>query len=524
MNKKRRLLIFLLVFAMAVLPLFVTGCRNNDDDDNVNVNAEDDLPPSFDGKQNIYGGKKFNVLTREDRQANQAWNIVDLVPNEELGDEAITKSVEERNNKIKRYFGVSIARDKVASGELAKRATTLCQQMNDDYSVFRLDLKNALTLALTGYLLDLNEERYIDLSQPWWDDGITESLLLYDGAYFGLGDVCTVDDDATWVVLFNKKIFEEQYDSQVIYNLVKDGNGKSGGWTIDRMKSYAQEFSREEQTEGIHIYDKNYTGGGRYGLTVQWEVAEALMVANNYTITKLDENDPMKVREVGADALYAAVDTVFNFMGGENPNQSWLLVAEHIDSGGQDMYAEFIRPMFMADRSLFFICHVGTIGLIREMESEFGILPMPKLNNNITDYGNTIQYGYADCYVIPNVGNASQAEFSSYILEALAYYSSSEYDDNSGEKASLTYAYYETVLKRKAVRDDESVEMLDLIFENRIFDISLALDLKSIKSVISETMQGDNNSFMSKYESVSPNGNGIYNALTEELKTIIELA
>ena len=106
MNKKRRLLIFLLVFAMAVLPLFVTGCRNNDDDDNVNVNAEDDLPPSFDGKQNIYGGKKFNVLTREDRQANQAWNIVDLVPNEELGDEAITKSVEERNNKIKRYFGV----------------------------------------------------------------------------------------------------------------------------------------------------------------------------------------------------------------------------------------------------------------------------------------------------------------------------------------------------------------------------------------------------------------------------------
>ena len=98
---KRRFLILLLVFAMAVMPLFVTGCKKDDDDKGGNVDAEEDLPPSFEGAQKEYGGKKFNVLSHEDRQADQAFNIVDLVPNEDLGDEAITASVENRNTKIK---------------------------------------------------------------------------------------------------------------------------------------------------------------------------------------------------------------------------------------------------------------------------------------------------------------------------------------------------------------------------------------------------------------------------------------
>ena len=523
---KRRFLILLLVFAMAIMPLFVTGCKKDGDGDGEKVDAEEDLPPSFEGTQKEYGGKKFKVLSHEDRQANQAFNIVDLVPNEALGDEAITASVENRNTKIKKYFGVSIVRDKVPQGELYATANKNCQQMNDDYSVFRLRLDQALKLALTGMLLDLNEERWIDLSQDWWDDAITDSLLLYEGAYFGLGDICTVDDDATWVVLFNKKVFQDATgeNPQYLYEMVKSGEGKSGGWTLDMLKSFAQQATKEEENTSLKIYDKTYTGSGRYGVTVQWAVADALMVSNGKTITKYDDNDPFKIKEEDANTLFNAVDIVFNFMGGKNASDDWLLMAEEVnETMGRniDAYAEYIRPMFMADRSLFFICHVGTIGLIREMESEFGILPMPKLDSTATDYGNTVQYNCADCYVIPNVGKAKDAEFAAYILEALAYYSSTEYDEANDEKGSLTYAYYETVLKRKAVRDNDSVEMLDLIFENRIFDIALALKLKDVDTVIRNSIKGDNNTFASSFASISPNGNGIYNALSQELQNII---
>ena len=492
------------------------------------VDALDDLPPSFEGTQKMYGGKKFTVLTHEDRAVNQAFNIVDLVPNEELGDEAVTVAVEQRNAKIKIYFGVSIVREKVPQGELYNTATRTCQQMNDHYSVFRLRVDQALKLALTGALLDLNEERWIDLSLPWWDDGITEDLLLYDGAYFGLGDICTVDDDATWVVLFNKFIYEDatKNDPTVLYGVVKQGDGTTGGWTVDAMKGIAQLATKEELDKSKNIYDSTYSGDGRYGLVTQWALADALMVSNGYNLIKYDANDPFKAREVGSNSLFAAVDKVFDFMGGTNSDNPWLLMAEKIDRSAYavDMFGEVIRPMFKDDRSLFFICHVGTIGLSRDMESEFGILPMPKLDSGNLDYGNTVQYNCADCYVIPNVGNDKNAEFAAYILEALAYYSSTEYDEATGEKTSLTYAYYETVFKRKSVRDDDSVEMLELIFENRIFDIAFALDLKGVTNVVRSSIQGDSNTFMSSYAAISPNNNGLYNELGSMLERIIEIS
>ncbi len=521
MNKRRRFLILLLVFAMAILPLFVTGCAKDDDDDGETIEAEDDLPPSFDGTQKKYGGKKFRVLSHEDRQKNQAFNIVDLVPNEELGDEAVTVAVETRNEKIKKYFGVTIVREKVPQDDLEEEANKNLKQMNDDYSVFRVRLEQALRLALTGQLCDLNAERWIDLSQPWWDSAITESLLLYEGAYFGIGDICTVDDDATWVVLFNKAIYEEytKNESTVLYDLVK-----SGGWTLEYLKGIAKDSAQEEENPNQKVWDTNYTGGGRYGVTLQLAVADALMVANDKTIMKRDDNDPLKVREEDANTLYQAVNAVYDFMNIKNYSEYWMLMAEDVEkaTGVRDVYAEYLRPMFSADRSLFFICHAGTIGLIREMETEFGILPMPKLDKNATEYGNTVQYSTADCYVIPNVGKNSNAEFAAYILEALAYYSSSEYDEETGEDVSLTYAYYETVLKRKTVRDNESVEMLELIFENRIFDIAIALQLKDVHYIIRKTMQSDNNNFMSSYATISQNGNGIYNELLARLDAIIE--
>ena len=149
---------------------------------------------------------------------------------------------------------------------------------------------------------------------------------------------------------------------------------------------------------------------------------------------------------------------------------------------------------------------------------------MPKLDSTLTKYGNTVQYNCADCYVIPNVGKDKNAEFAAYILEALAYYSSTEYDEASGEKGSLTYAYYETVLKRKAVRDNDSVEMLDLIFENRIFDIALGLNLKDVSGIIRKSIEGDTNTFNSSYAGISPDDNGLYQALGEQLKKIIEIS
>jgi hypothetical protein len=124
------------------------------------------------------------------------------------------------------------------------------------------------------------------------------------------------------------------------------------------------------------------------------------------------------------------------------------------------------------------MCHVGTVHQIRDMEHDFGILPIPKLSESQEKYGNTVQYGNATCYSVPF--NTPDPDFSGFMLEALCYYSSPE----CMKESSLKTAYYETLLQRKASRDDDSWDMLPLVFDNRIFDIACAKNTGNINGLV----------------------------------------
>ena len=61
----------------------------------------------------------------------------------------------------------------------------------------------------------------------------------------------------------------------------------------------------------------------------------------------------------------------------------------------------------------------------------------------------------------PVTTTSENAERIAVILEALA----------AESRGLLIPAYYDITLKTKYVRDAESVEMLDIIFENRVYDV-----------------------------------------------------
>ena len=106
--------------------------------------------------------------------------------------------------------------------------------------------------------------------------------------------------------------------------------------------------------------------------------------------------------------------------------------------------------MFM-DTSLFFI------ESLRDMESDFGIIPYPKFDEAQTEYYSRVSYYWAN--VVPTTN--THLEMTGAILEAFISYSA----------RYVVPAYYDIALKTKYSRDEESVAMLDLIFENRVVDI-----------------------------------------------------
>lgn len=104
----------------------------------------------------------------------------------------------------------------------------------------------------------------------------------------------------------------------------------------------------------------------------------------------------------------------------------------------------------------------------RELTFDYGIIPYPKYDENQDGYHTTILTTYTN-FALPV--NCRQIDASCAVLEAL----SSEF------YRTVTPAYFETALKVKYSRDDESSQMFDLLRESASYSFGMvftnALDL-----------------------------------------------
>lgn len=113
--------------------------------------------------------------------------------------------------------------------------------------------------------------------------------------------------------------------------------------------------------------------------------------------------------------------------------------------------------MFAGGQALFYAIFFDTITDLRDMETDFGILPYPKLNEAQTDYASTSRDNF-DVFALPL--DVKDPECSGIITEAMC----------AESYRTVIPAYYDVVLKTKSSRDEESAEMIDMIRDSLTFD------------------------------------------------------
>ena len=104
---------------------------------------------------------------------------------------------------------------------------------------------------------------------------------------------------------------------------------------------------------------------------------------------------------------------------------------------------------------------IGHVGLsywswIRDTELNYAIIPGPKWDEQQENYASITIGG--ECQAV--LRTAQDLEMIGILTEAL----------NAESWKSVTTAYYDVALKFKGARDEESIEMLDLIVDNRVLD------------------------------------------------------
>jgi len=156
-----------------------------------------------------------------------------------------------------------------------------------------------------------------------------------------------------------------------------------------------------------------------------------------------------------------------------------------------NVYSDMIRRNFREDRALFYIAGLLTYTLLRDMESEFGMVPMPKFDSAQDRYYTTYNPNNASALSIP-VTNV-RLDDTGLVAEALA----------AESMYTLTPAYYEVALERKYMRDEQSRAMLDIILSSRVYDLNIVYNWGGSYDIFERLTQRSSRDFASEFERVA---------------------
>lgn len=274
-----------------------------------------------------------------------------------------------------------------------------------------------------------NLKNYIDTSNSWWDKNIVNTFTLFNSKLYWIsGDINTFDDFAVEVIFTNKTILE-QNGFELPYQDVLEGK-----WTIEKMYQLCTACERDLDGDGELKVGKDVIGHVEGNDHVKhW------IYAMGEKSIDIDDDGNLVINTL-TESQINAVDTLYNYM-----------VEKQMTYTGtwQDFYKGNI---------VFAGAMLGPINSLRDMENDFGVLPMPKKNEEQESYGNYVSNGWTTVYAIPMTN--PDPERTGIILEVLCGFSTD----------TLRSALYDVLFAAKLVRDNDSVEMLNIIFDSKSYD------------------------------------------------------
>ncbi len=404
-----------------------------------------------------FGGFEFIMLNNESNFAHTAMTA------EELTGEALNDALYNRSVAVSEKLNIVIKEDMQSFGDVTKSINTAITAGDDTYGCFWNESHFVAPIAIEGKLLNIHDIEAIDLTKPWWNEKALEDIETGEYQYFLVGDLHLMFKEAFWMVGFNKDIVDE-VGLEDPYEKVREGS-----WTLDTMSEYMA--AAEQDLDGNGEMD----GYDRFGVTCYSGCVVPLFLGAGGEIIREENGTPKFIKP--DDHFFAAYEKVVQTMFG--PEVTYTCFSDTTKNISQ--YTDGWHGVFSAGHALFYLEPIGSLKKLRDMDAEFGIMPYPKYDENQENYITYIAT-YAALCGIPVT--SSDPARTGVILENLCAQSHGE----------LRTAYEGSTLNFKYIRDTESAEMLQLIFETGRFNLSDQLGVGTPKDTIMNTaIKGDNN-------------------------------
>lgn len=404
--------------------------------------VESETRESLDIPDTRYDNKILTFLTRDESE----WSTLEIFTEKLTGEtDNISSAVYERNVTIQDKYGVVINEFKQNTTEHVGSVNKEVSAPTGDFQAIITNTAQSCGFATQGSLYNLNGEynEYINTDKPWWDTVMANGLSMNGYLYFATGDLLTSDNDATFVILFNKKLTTECKIPD-LYAAVENNE-----WTMEKFYEYEQLAKQDKDGDGKLTYNNDvcgfaYTGDAPYCFLFGGGITIVGKDADDYPVYNLNVERAQNISDMAK--------LIFDKENAVDMNAA-VLAGDTIMHVGQITFGE--------NHALFFAEVMQAVTRMRGYDVDFGILPFPMYDANQNGYI-SMMHTTASQVSIPKSVTGDELSMTCAMIEAMAYYSVD----------TLTTQYYEINLKTKGAKDEKSGPMIDKILSNRACDLS----------------------------------------------------
>ncbi len=376
------------------------------------------------------------------------WDMYQEVDVTETNGEVLNDAVYNRNRKIESKLNCAFEETNYEVADdpnnLNLHLKDLVLAGDDAYDVTYACIYSMPAMVTDGYFMNLLDVDGLHLNDAWWDSVVAENAILEDSLYFVTSPMHLMPYDGAWALFFNETMMERN-DMEKPYNLVREGK-----WTYTELLTYCKAIAN---MNGDASFEWNNAGNAVYGISSHGMSGDKFILgAGEYFIEK---NDSGELTFAATDnRFYDVIGALTSIM---TESTGYTIYGSDLD---YDVEAGGYMHIFESGRSLFLTAEIKAAQLLRNMEDTFGILPYPKYDESQDSYYSSF-VNQCLFYTIP-VTNSHLKE-TAVISDYTSFLSLHD----------VLPLYYGNVVEQKGLRNQDSIEMLDIVLSTKTVDLGI---------------------------------------------------
>ena len=387
-----------------------------------------------------------------------------------LTGEVLNDRVYKKNSVVKETYNINISIETQMSDEFVTTVRSNAMAGDSLYDVCGVS-RNTMSLCTEGFFLDLTTLEDIDTTKEWWDQEWVNTMSIHGSLFSLVGDFSIGSLQSLSCMCFNKNLFDER-KLEYPYKLVENGE-----WTYEKLLEYIKDATIDLDEDGKYTFDDFY------GLT-GWatEASYSLFYGSGIKFVEKNNQGALEIK-YDMDRLTRVYESVYRI---------WNVEKNYRHSGGSTEHS-YPWDVFKDNRSLFLDTTLLKIGMfLGDMESNYGIVPIPKFNTEQKNYSSY------SAYIIPTTCvpiNVSDPQRAGNIVEALC---TASYD-------LVTPDIFEIVTKLQNVKDPDSAAMIDIVIRTKMFDPSHWYDIPGYGTLSRMLLNSDSTNISSYIKGYAKN-------------------